>query len=195
MMIRSPATLRIGSGGLLLACALAIGGPASATEWAVDPRRSTLGFELVETGNPVSGRFARWTAEIRFDSADPAAARLRVVVETASATTGERRRDEMMTGPDWFDSGRIPFAVFEAEGFRALGGDRFETTGTLRLRDGVRPLTLTFTLVVAGDEAHTRGRGTLVRTQFGIGQGQWGGTTVAGLDVAVIFDVTARRLP
>lgn len=167
--------------------------PAKADTWAVDHQRSRLGFELVESGNPVGGQFTRWAADIRYDPAEPAAARVRVQVETASAFTGERRRDEAMVGPDWLDSLRVPTAVFEAEGFRALGGDRLEATGTLRLRDGVRPLTLTFTLEVSGDEARARGRATLVRTQFGIGQGQWAGLTVVALEIAVTFDLVARR--
>jgi polyisoprenoid-binding protein YceI len=174
--------------GLLVALAA---GPAVADRWLVDRERSRLGFEIVETGNLVGGQFARWTADIRYDPAAPAAARVRVEVETASAATGESRRDQLMTGPDWLDSSRSAVAVFEAEGFRALGGDRFETTGTLRLRDGVRPLTLAFTLALDGEEARTRGRATLVRTQFGIGHGQWAG--VVGFDVVVTVDLVARR--
>jgi polyisoprenoid-binding protein YceI len=169
-------------------------GPAHANEWAVDRDRSRLGFEFLESGNPVVGHFARWVAEIRYDPAELAAARVRLQVETASAATGERRRDEVMSGPDWLDSARVPAAVFEAEGFRALGGERFETTGRLWLRNGVRPLTLAFTLAIEGDEARARGQATLVRTQFGIGQGQWAGQTVVGLEVSVVFELVARRL-
>jgi polyisoprenoid-binding protein YceI len=168
---------------------------ASASAWMIDPQRSTLSFQIVETGNPVTGRFARWTADIRFDPANPSAARLRVQVETASATTGERRRDDLVIGPDWLDSARVPLAVFEADGFRPLGGDCFEANGTLRLRDSTRPLTLSFTLDLAGDGARARGRGSLVRTQFGVGQGQWAGQTSVAFEVAVIFDIVASRLP
>jgi polyisoprenoid-binding protein YceI len=179
---------------LALGCFALAAGSAQADRWSVDRERSRLDFEIVESGNPVAGRFARWEADIRYDPADLAAARVRATVGTASAATGEHRRDEVMTGPDWLDAARVPEAMFEAEGFRALGGDRFETTGTLRLRDGVRPVTLAFTLAVDGDEARARGRATLVRTQFGVGQGQWAGLTVVALEVTVAFDLVARRV-
>lgn len=165
--------------------------PVRAEIWTVDHQRSRLGFELVETGNAVAGRFGRWTAEISYDPANLATARIRIKVETASAVTGDPRRDPLMIGSDWLDSARVPTAVFEAQGFRALGGDRFEASGPLKLRDGERPVTLTFTLIVEGEEARARGRALLVRTQFGIGHGQWAG--VVSFDVTVEFDIVARR--
>jgi polyisoprenoid-binding protein YceI len=186
-------SLRAGVHALAFGSFVLAGGSAQAERWTVDRERSSLDFEIVETGNRVSGRFARWDAEIGYDASDLAAARVRVSVGTASGATGERRRDEMMIGPDWLDSARVPEAVFEAQGFRALADGRFETTGTLRLRDGVRPVALVFTLAVAGDEARARGRATLIRTQFGVGQGQWGGLTIVGLEVTVAFDLVARR--
>jgi polyisoprenoid-binding protein YceI len=159
--------------------------------WTVDYQRSRLGFEVLETGNAVVGRFGRWTADIRYDPADLAAANIRIEVETASAVTGDPRRDNLMIGSDWLDSVRVPKAVFEARGFRALGDNRFEASGPLKLRDGERSVTLTFTLTVEGEEARAQGRAMLVRTQFGVGHGQWAG--VVSFDVAVAFDIVARR--
>lgn len=164
-----------------------------AGDWVVDPSRSALRFVGSETGNAFQGRFARWQAQIAFDSGDPAAARLRVAVDIGSATTDERRRDEAMLGEDWLDAGRFPSAVFEAAGFRPLGGGRFETTGTLTLRDQRRPVTLSFVLVEQEGGTHARGEATLIRTQFGVGRGQWSGVQVVGLDVKVVFDLVARR--
>jgi len=179
---------------VLFGCLALAALPARADGWAVDHERSRLGFQFVESGNPVSGTFGRWSAEIRYDPANPAAARLRVEVDTASAATGERRRDELLTGQDWLDSARARVALFEAEGFRPLGDNRYEASGTLRLRDGVRPVTLAFSLGLAGDAARVLGRTTLIRTQFGVGQGQWGGMSVVGVEVAVTFELQARRL-
>ena len=59
------------------------------------------------------------------------------------------------------------------------------------MRGRLRPVTLTFTLTVEGEEARARGRAMLVRTQFAIGHGQWAG--VVSFDVAVEFEIVARR--
>jgi polyisoprenoid-binding protein YceI len=167
--------------------------PAAAQPWVVDPARSTLGFEFVETGNTLQGRFARWNATILFDPADPAAARIAVRVETGSATTGDARRDPLMRDEDWLAASRVPVAVFEATGARALGDGRYEAPGTLRLRDGERPVTLVFTVRIDAEVARATGEAMLVRTQYGIGQGRWGGLNVVAADVKVVFDLVARR--
>jgi cytochrome b561 len=167
--------------------------PVRAQDWRVDPARSRLGFEGIETGNAFRGRFARWTAEIAFDPADLAAARVRVVVDIASASSDERRRDEAMLGEDWLDARVFPRAVFEASGFRARAGGGFETTGTLVLRDRRQPVTLIFSLEESQGAMRALGEATLIRTQFGVGRGRWSGPHFVGVEVKVLFDLTARR--
>jgi polyisoprenoid-binding protein YceI len=175
---------------LLLSAAMP--GPAAAADWTVDAARSTLGFAFVETGNEARGRFDRWTAQVRFDPSDPAAARIVVRVDMASATTRDTRRDPLMLSEDWLAAARVPEAVFVADGARALGDGRFEAEGTLRLRDGERPVTLAFTLRTDGAAARATGEAVLVRTQYGIGQGRWGGLNVVAPEVRVLFDIVAR---
>jgi polyisoprenoid-binding protein YceI len=164
-----------------------------ARDWVVDPARSSLGFAGSETGNAFQGRFKRWQAQIAFDPRDPAAARVRVTIDIGSATTDERRRDEAMLGEDWLDAGRFPRAVFEATGFRPLGGGRFETSGTLAIRDQRRPVALSFVLAEHEGVTRARGEAALIRTQFGVGRGQWSGAQFVGLEVKVVFDMVARR--
>lgn len=178
---------------LLLPVAL-VAAPAAAADWTVDRARSALRFAFVETGNPIQGRFDRWTAAIRFDPADPGAARIVVRVETASAATGDARRDPLMLSEDWLAAGRVPQAVFTAEGARPLGDGRFEAPGTLRLRDGERLVAVAFTVRIDGVEARATGEAVLVRTQYGVGQGRWGGLDVIAADVRVSFDLVARRV-
>ena len=173
----------------------ATAGSVRAQDWKIDPERSRLGFEGVETGNAFRGRFERWTAEIAFDPADPAAARVRVVVDIASASSDERRRDEAMLGEDWLDARAFPRAVFEAEGFRARDGGGFETAGTLVLRDRRQPVVLAFSLEEVQGAMHARGEATLVRTRFGVGRGRWSGPQFVGIEVKVVFDLLARRAP
>ena len=48
-------------------------GPAGAATWTVDPTRSSLGFEGVQTGSPFQGKFDKFTAQIEFDPSKPEA--------------------------------------------------------------------------------------------------------------------------
>ncbi|MBE7247579.1 MAG: YceI family protein, partial [Actinomycetospora chiangmaiensis] len=143
--------------------------PATAATWTVDPARSTITFTGSQTGQTFSGRFKSFTAQIDFDPASPAAGHALVTVDTGSAVTGDPQKDEALPGADWFDTSGFPKATFEATGFKALGGDKYEAEGILTIRDVKKPLTLPFTLTTSGDTAHAVGEVQLSRSDFGVG--------------------------
>ncbi len=179
---------------LVLLGALAAG-PALASDWTVDPAKSRLGFSGVQVGAPFEGRFTRWEAHIAFDSAKPEAGHATVLIDMASARTGDTQRDEALPQSDWFDSSQFPQARFEAKSFRAKGGDAYEAVGTLTIRGISHDAVLPFTLTISGDTAHAQGRMQLVRTGFGVGQGAWNSGQWVALDVGVDMDLTAKRAP
>lgn len=168
---------------------------AEAATWTVDPARSSLGFTGQQSGEAFKGRFKAWTAAIDFDPAHLEAGRVAARVDVASAATGDAQKDEAMPTPDWFDASRFTTASFVAAGFAPKGGDAYETTGHLTLRGATKDVVLPFTLTIAGDTAHAVGHATLVRTDFGVGQGAWSSGDTVALDVAVDLDLVATRTP
>ena len=71
-------------------------------------------FKSAYMGRPFEGRFETWTATIQFDPAKPEDARIRVVIPTSSAKTGEPYFDENITPGRLVRRRRsIPEAVFE----------------------------------------------------------------------------------
>ena len=169
--------------------------PALATEWRVDPKASTLGFSGVQVGVPFSGRFGRFEATISFDPAKPEAGRASVLVDLASARTGDVQRDEALPQKDWFDAKAASQARFEATRFVPKGDGTYEAVGTLTIRGVSRPVTLPFRLSVDGAQAHATGHTSLVRTEFGVGQGAWASGQWVALDVGVDIDLLATALP
>jgi polyisoprenoid-binding protein YceI len=63
----------------------------------------------------------------------------------------------------------------------------------LTLRGITRPLTLPFTLAIAGDRARMRASLPLNRLAFGVGQGDWSRTDALPAVVNVAIAVTASR--
>ncbi len=184
----------------LLAAAIALAShQAHAAQWAVDMGHSTLGFTGSQGGSSFTGRFTRWQAEIDFDPADPAAGHARVVIDMASAATGDAQKDEALPQADWFEVKRFPQAVFVATGFRAKGGNAYDAVGTLTIRGLKKDVVLPFTLDLepAPDpvHAHAVGRLPLVRTDYGVGQGAWSSGQIVGLEVVVTLDLVATRQP
>jgi len=178
----------------MLALAAWVGAaPVAAAEWSVDSVASSLGFIGSQSGKSFEGRFKNWQADIAFDPANPAAGHARVVIDMTSAVTGDRQKDISLPESDWFDAKRTPQAIFAATGFTAKGGNRFEAVGSLSIRGMTKTVTLPFSLEIVNDVARAKGRLDLVRTDFGVGQGEWADGTYVALAVAVVFDLTARK--
>ena len=166
---------------------------AFATEWNVDAAKSKLGFVGTQSGAAFQGNFSHWNAKIDFDPKNPAAASVLITIDMASAGTGDKQKDMSLTQAEWFDTQHFPNAVFEAKGFRSKGGNAFETTGSLTIRGHGKEVVLPFNLDVSDMIAHATGRLSLIRTDYGVGQGAWVTGEYVATDVAVVFDVVASR--
>jgi polyisoprenoid-binding protein YceI len=169
--------------------------PALAASWQVDPAKSSLGFEGSQSGQAFTGKFGKFTAAIDFDPANPATGHAVVTIDLASAATGDPQKDEAMPQAEWFDVPDHPQAKFEATTFTATGGNGYEARGSLEIRGMRKDVTLPFTLDVTGDTATAKGRLTLIRTDFGVGQGAWSTDQYVAFNVVVTVDLTATRKP
>ena len=178
----------------LLALPLLAALPAQAADWQLDPAKSRLGFSGTQTGVPFQGSFSAWQANISFDPAHPEAGHVKATIELASAKTGDTQRDTALPQPEWFDAAAHPQAVFEADHFVAKGGDAYEAPGKLTIRGVAKDVVLPFTLAINGDQAVAKGHLTLVRSDFGVGQGPWSTGQWVALEAGVDVALTATRI-
>ncbi|MFT3809351.1 MAG: YceI family protein [Micropepsaceae bacterium] len=184
-----------------LAFAAALIAPAAAADWTVDAARSTLSFEVSAQGEPFTTVFKEWSAQISFDPADLSTANATVTINLMSADSGSRERDGMMSSKSWFDAAGASFsapvgvpagqAVFQTTTFRQTGETTYEADGMLSMRDASKPVTLPFTLVITGGEAHMTGSVAIDRTQWGVGQGQYAGSDPVATEVKINVDLIA----
>ncbi|WP_439155772.1 cytochrome b/b6 domain-containing protein [Yoonia sp.] len=157
------------------------------SEWAVTD--GAIEITVTQFGSPVSGRFADWTSAIRFDpDATGNAGEVTTTVSIGSLTLGSVTDQAM--GPDFFDAGNFPTALFDATIIEDAGAYRAE--GTLTIKDNSMPVTLPFDLTVDGDTATMQGRVALDRRDFNIGQSMNDETNLA-FGVSVDVSVTATR--
>jgi polyisoprenoid-binding protein YceI len=180
---------------LVLAAVSLLAADAWAAEWRIDPAQSRLTFAGTQAGRPFEGSFGKFTADVRFDATDLAASKAVVVIDMASARTGNAQGDDAVRGQDWFAVAMYPQARFETKSFRLLDGNRYEADGVLTIRDAAKRVALPFTLEKA--QSGTRARGELVidRTDFGVGQGQWASPQLVAHEVTIRFDLLAAPLP
>ena len=177
------------------AAALLVGASVSAhaATWTIDTAKSTLGFTGSQSGTPFNGKFGKFSGTIVFDPANPAAGHADVTIQTASAATGDQQKDGAMPGSDWFAADKFPTAEFKATSFKSTGTGTYEADGTLTIRGVSKPVALPFTLTITGDTAKAVGKVQLIRTDYGVGQGEWANAQYVALEVAVAIDITAEK--
>jgi polyisoprenoid-binding protein YceI len=166
---------------------------APAPAWTVDKAASKIAFASSFGGQAFNGGFAHWDAVVRFDPKNLAGSSAVVSIDTASAWSGDNDRDAALKEPNWFSAKAFPKATYRTTGFKALGGGKYQATGTLTLRGQTKPLTLPFTLVITGNQAKMTAKVTVRRLAFGVGQNEWKKTDVIPDPVTVTIAVAAKR--
>jgi len=173
--------------GLLIA-------PASAAQsWKVDAAKSKLGFTVSWGGQPFTGMFRSWTADIDFDPNDLAHSRATVNVNVGSEASDDSETDGGVKGAEGFAVSQFPTAVFKVSGFTHKSGDAYAAQGTLSLKGMSRPVTLPFTLTLSGNTAHVVGKAQVMRTDFHVGTGEWEKPDPVAHEVTVNVDLTATK--
>lgn len=161
--------------------------------WIVDMGKSKLGFTATQTGDEFDGAFNSFTAKIRFDPDHLESASIDVSIDMNSARTGDRQRDLALPEKEWFNAKSYPEARFVSHDVVATGDGAYEARGTLTIRNVSKDVTLPFTVSINGDKAQAEGALTIVRTDYGVGQGEWESGQWVGLNVKVEFSISAHR--
>lgn len=176
---------------LLLLAFFAI--PAQGAPWTIKPETSAISFAGENAGQKFNGKFETWTAAIDFDPAKLETSGVKVEIETASAKTGTMTYDSALPQKEWFDVKAAPKAIFESKSFKSLGGDQYEATGTLTIKNIPHDITFPFTLTTKEKTANMKADFTINRLDYEIGKdadatGEW-----VSKDIAMTINVTADQ--
>jgi len=175
---------------LVLAAALAPSAHA-AVYTQVLPDKSSIEFSYSQMGVPMDGRFRKFSSQLSFDPAQPAAAKVAIDVDLASIDTGTPELDTEAAGKDWFNLKSFPTARFAATGVRPLGGNRYSVAGKLTIKGRSRDVIVPATFATQGSTGVFAGQFTVRRGDFAIGEGAWSAFDIVANDVIVKFRITA----
>ncbi|MEM6781706.1 MAG: YceI family protein [Pseudomonadota bacterium] len=123
---------------------------AQAKNYIVDHGKSTLSFSGTHAGKEFTGVFEEWSAEISFDPEDLESSSARVVINTATAKTGDKMYDGTLPQGDWFDVKNHPEAVFESTEITTNEDGSFQMSGNLTIKQITNPVSFNFTLTDVG---------------------------------------------
>lgn len=173
---------------LLLACSALVFGfsvCADAAVWHMRPAESTITVTATQQGASFTGQFKKFDAQINFDPKDLSHSSVVATIDTGSFDSQSSDRDPEVKSSDWFDIAKFPVAKFQTKSFKDLGGGKYQATADLTIRNVTKEVVLPFTLSINGKTARMNGSLSLLRTDYGVGQGQWASTDWVGGDVKV----------
>jgi polyisoprenoid-binding protein YceI len=111
--------------------------------WQIDPFHTNVEFTvrhmMVST---VRGKFEKVTGTIGFDPADPSAAAVEAVIETASINTGVTDRDNHLRSADFFEVENFPTLTFKSKRVEPSGDNEAKIVGDLTIRGITREVAL-----------------------------------------------------
>jgi polyisoprenoid-binding protein YceI len=168
---------------IFAACAILLPLTASAASYSVQSA-STLGFTGTFQGASFDGKFNTFTAAITYDEASLATSKFDVVVDLASAKTGDNDRDGALPGVQFFDTGKFPKAHFVTTGF-VKSATGVVANGTLTLHGVTKPVTLHVNFKPTAGGATLDVTSTINRLDFGVGSGDYADTSTIGNPVKI----------
>jgi len=157
----------------------------------IDMSKSTVTAISKQMNVPVEGKFNRFTAQIAFDPAKPAAGTAQVTVDTSSYDLGDESYNEQVRGKEWFDSKTYPTATFVSSAIAAAGANQFKVTGKLTMKGKSQTVVVPVTVTKQGAANVYDGAVTVKRSQFDIGTGEWKDTSVVADEVTIKFHIVS----
>ncbi len=180
----------------LFAFALVFAGvsQASAAKYKVDEAHAFTVFKIMHLGiAPAYGMFVKTGGSLDFDAANLGAAKITIDIDPNSVFTGNKKRDDHLKAPDFFDVKQFPKAGFVSTAWKKTGDKTFEVTGNLTLHGQTKPVTATVTKTGEGkdpwgnDRVGMEANFTIDRTAFGI---NWGADNGAlGKEVQLMVSI------
>jgi polyisoprenoid-binding protein YceI len=144
---------------------------AQAPVFTVTPVSSTIKFN-VKASVPIAGNFERWTATLKFASADVTTGVLDIQIQAATVNTGSGMKDDKLKSKDFFDVVQNPLITFKSTKVVQTGPTTFDVTGNFTIRGVSKPETLQLAITGKGTGQGTiKGTMAFDRKEYGMNSG------------------------
>jgi len=188
--------MRILSKTLMLASfLLVVTLPAQAAEWELDPGQSIVYFKYSYGAEPFQGEFRNVQATFDIDPLRPSSCDFQVTIPINDIYVDSPEVLDYLLDYELFDVDTWPTATFKAENCAVESANSFTSEGTLTIRDQTNPMAFPFNLDVETCDGqvcfHLTSEVTILRLDYGVGQGYWANTAEVPNEVTIEVDVYA----
>lgn len=197
-------SLRYAAFTAILAFAVASGGLAQTVSkdatrapggtYRLDSAHSQIIFSVQHIGlTDYYGRFDKFSGALTFDSSRPERSAVAVSIDTSSVDTPSARLADDLRGPDVFDAGQFPTAIFKSVSIVRNGPTTGRLTGELTIKNVTR-LVILYVVFNGGEQNPINNRfdvgfratGVIRRSDFGLTNMPWAG--FVGDDVSLTIE-------
>ncbi len=155
----------------------AMASTALADTFDLEPTHTYAYFKLdhLERGN-LTGVFKDVTGTVRMDGKDSKKPSVDVTIQISSIDTFNKKRDEHLLGPDFFNAKRFKTMTFTSTRVKKKSGNKYEITGNLTIKGKTKEITAKMTRGKTGNDpwgAYRAGGNVLFefdRRDFGVGK-------------------------
>lgn len=179
-------------GSVLLASLLPCGQALAQTP--IDTAKSSILAGFKQMGVTITGRFQKFTGDVRFDPAKPELAQVRFDVEAGSFDLGDDSYNQEVRSKVWFNAAAFPKAQFASSAIRQTAPGRYLVNGKLSIKGTSSDVAIPVTFKKDGASYVFDGALVIKRLQFNIGEQEWKSTELVANDVQLtVHIVTAAR--
>ena len=123
---------------------------AAVETYVIDPVHSSIGFTIRHFVSKVPGSFSKVNGTITVDRDNLEKSSVDAVIDVASITTSNEKRDAHLNSPDFFDTAKYGTSTFKSTSWKKTGEDTFDVAGDLTLHGVTKPVVLQVTLLGFG---------------------------------------------
>ena len=184
---------------------MSVNGPAAqaVTKWTVDKSHTNVKFAITHMViAEVEGAFKVFDGSVEHTKADWSDAKINFSVDVNSINTDNENRDKHLKSDDFFNAEKFPTITFAGSKFTPTGGNKYELTGNLTIRDVTKPVKFDVTFggiatSTRGDKAGFKAKTTINRFDYNL---KWDRATEAGglvvskdVEVTVLLELNKAK--
>jgi polyisoprenoid-binding protein YceI len=156
---------------LVVLCIFPSATRAQAPVYEVTPVESAIKFG-VDSSVPIRGTFDKWTASMKFSSADVRSGVLEIEIQADSVNTGSGLKNNKLKSKDFFDVKDSPTITFKSTKVVQTGPNTFDLEGDFTIRGVTKTEKLTLTSTGKGSTSGSiDGTMAFDRKDYGMNKG------------------------
>jgi polyisoprenoid-binding protein YceI len=128
-----------------IAAALTLSVPAAFAapqEYDIDASHSSVGFKIRHIVSKTSGNFKKFAGKFTYDPKDDKVWKVEAEIDTATIDTNDKKRDEHLRSPDFFDVKKYPKMTFKSTKVLEHDDEKAKVEGDLTLHGVTKPVVL-----------------------------------------------------